>query len=406
MASLGGISGSVRRALRMDTFEEIYDYFQKHKLSCEEAAELLGCSTRQFHRLRQRYDEDGAAGLVDRRVGQVSRRRAGDDEIALVTRLYRERYRGFSVQHCHEFLCERHGLQRSYSWTKSVLIRHRLVMKLGRGGPHRLRRPRKPMVGMMLHQDASKHVWFGDNPCDLVVTMDDASSEIYSAFFTAEEGTASSFRGIQETIVKRGLFCSFYTDRGSHYFYTPEVGGKVDKHRLTQVGRALKQLGITHIAAYSPEARGRSERMFGTLQDRLVKELALEGITTLAEANHYLQNVYLKRHNQRFAVKPESDQSAFMPILHLDVANILCSHEERVVQNDNTVRYNGLKLQIPQHANRHHFAKATVRIHHYPDDTLAIFYGHMPIGQYTADGKLFPTQQTHTGEKTCIKTAA
>ena len=249
------------------------------------------------------------------------------------------------------------------------------------------------MRGMMIHQDASKHRWFGDELCDLVVTMDDATSEITSAFFCAEEGTASSFRGLAETIALHGLFCSLYTDRGSHYFLTPEADGKVDKERLTQVGRAMKQLGIAHIPAYSPEARGRSERMFATLQDRLANELRLEAITDIAAANRYLSDVYLDRHNARFMVKPESEISAFTPVAGFDIADILCIHEERTVAGDNNVRYRGLKLQIPPSELRHHYVKAQVRVHHYPDDTLAIFHGPRRIGCYHADGALIQEEQ-------------
>jgi len=372
----------------MERFEEIYDDLQKHKLSCEEAAMILGCSSRHFLRLRERYDEDGLSGLKDRRMGRVSKRRAGAAEIAKVTKLYRERYDGFNVRHFHEFAKRDHGLERGYTWMRTVLARAGLVAPSKRGGPHRLRRPRRPMRGMMIHQDASKHLWFGEEYYDLVVTMDDATSEITSIFFCEEEGTASSFRGIQETIAKHGLFCSFYTDRGSHYFYTPEVGGKVDKSRPTQVGRALKQLSIEHIAAYSPEARGRSERMFGTLQDRLVSELKLACITTMDGANHYLQEVYLKRHNERFMVKPELETSAFLPTAGFDIGNVLCIQEERTVAQDNTVHYGGKKLQIPASPYRHHFVKTQVRVHHYPDGSLAIFHGPREIGRYNQDGTL------------------
>jgi hypothetical protein len=326
--------------------------------------------------------------MKDRRVGRVSKRRAADAEIAKVTKLYRERYDGFNVRHFHEFAKREHGLKRGYTWTRTVLVRAGLVLPLKQGGAHRLKRPRKPMRGMMLHQDASKHIWFGADYCDLVVTMDDATSEITSAFFCAEEGTMSSFRGIHETIARHGLFCSLYTDRGSHYFYTPEVGGKVDKSHPTQVNRALKTLGIDHIAAYSPEARGRSERMFGTLQDRLVNELKLAGITEMEAANHYLRSNYLPRHNERFMVKSESDKSAFLPVAGYDVANILCIQEERVVAGDNTVSYQGKKLQLPKSELRHHYVKCQVRVHHYPDDSLAIFHGPREIGHYNHDGTL------------------
>lgn len=273
----------------METFEEIVESFKKSHVSGEEAARLLGCSERHFRRLRARYERDGLAGIADRRVGKVSPRRAGKRETEQVTRLYREKYRGFNVTHFHEIAAREHGLKRGVTWTRNTLSRAGLVTASSRGGPHRLRRPRKAMRGMMLHQDASRHVWFGEDACDLVVTMDDATSEITSAFFCEEEGTMSSFRGLQETIAPYGLFCALYTDRGSHYFTTMEAGGKVDKSRPTQVNRALKQLGIEHIAAYSPEARGRSERAFGTLQDRLVNERKYHHITTMDAANRYLQ---------------------------------------------------------------------------------------------------------------------
>jgi transposase len=372
----------------MERFEDIYDDFQKARLDCEEAAMILGCSQRHFLRLRDRYEEEGLGGLKDRRIGRVSKRRTADAEVDRITKLYCERYDGFNVRHFHEFARRDHDLQLGYDWTRAVLAKAGLVTPSKRGGAHRLKRQRRPMRGMMIHQDASKHVWYGSEYCDLVVTLDDATSEITSAFFCAEEGTFSSFRGIHETIARYGLFCSLYTDRGGHYFFTPVVGGKVDKSRPTEVGRALKQLSIEHIAAYSPEARGRSERVFGTLQDRLVNELKLAGITTMEAANRYLQDVYLKRHNAQFAVTPESETSAFLPVAGFDIANILCVQEERVVAGDNTVSYQGTKLQIPPSPHRHHFVKAQVRVHHYPDDTLAVFHGPRQIGHYNADGTM------------------
>lgn len=376
----------------MERFSEIHEDFEQDRLSCVEAARILGCSERHFLRLRGRFADEGMEGLRDRRVGRVSPRRASDEEVEEVSRLYRDRYKGFSVRHFYEYARRYHGCQWSYNWTRLALARSGVITPSKRGGPHRLRRPRRPMRGMMIHQDASKHCWFGDQSCDLVVTLDDATSEITSAFFCAEEGTNSSFRGLAETIARYGLFCSLYTDRGGHYFFTPKAGEKVDKSRLTEVGRALKQLGITHIPAYSPEARGRSERMFGTLQDRLVNELRLEAITDMAAANRYLKEVYLERHNQ-FMVKPEVEASAFTPVVGFDLRNILCIQEERIVAADNTVRYQGLKLQIPPSELRHHYVKTHIRVHHYPDDTLAIFYGPRQIGRYHADGTLMQEEE-------------
>ena len=267
---------------RMQTFQDVLGYWQARRLSALEAAELLGMSERSFRRYRQRYEEEGPDGLFDRRLGKASARRVPADRVAWVLDEYRSRYRGWTVKHFHDRLRDRHGFAWSYTWTKTTLQRAGLVSKAPKRGVHRRRRPRKPCVGMMLHQDGSRHEWLaGQAACDLIVTMDDATSEIYSAFLVEEEGTASTFRALKQVFTDKGLPSSLYTDRGSHYFHTPEAGGKVDKSNPTQVGRALHQLGIEHIAAYSPQARGRSERAFGTLQNRLVKELSLAGITEI-----------------------------------------------------------------------------------------------------------------------------
>ncbi len=372
----------------MKRFKDIYDRYEARTLNCEGAADLLGCSIRHFKRLRNRYEEEGGIdNLKDKRIGKVSRHRAEDSEVEFVTKLYSERYNDFSVKHFHEFLQQKHAVHKSYTWTKNVLTRKELIKPSKRGGPHRLRRPRKPMRGMMIHQDGSTHEWISGKVWDLIVTMDDATSEIYSAFFVDQEGTESSFRGVNEVITKHGLFCSFYSDRGSHYFTTPTAGGKVDKANLTQFGRALKQLGIKHIAAYSPQARGRSERMFSTLQGRLPNELVLEGIVTMESANAYLRDVYLPKHNKNFMVKPELEKSAFMPIVGLDIENTLCVQEERTVQNDNTIRYGSKVLQIKSNDYRHHFVKEAVKVNKYSDGTMAVFFGRMCIGQYDSSGK-------------------
>ena len=228
----------------------------------------------------------------------------------------------------------------------------------------------------MLHQDGSRFAWLaGEADLDLIVTMDDATSTIYSAFLVEEEGTASSLRGLLETMTEKGLPSSLYTDRGSHYFHTPKAGGEVDKDRPTQVGRALRQLGIEHIPAYSPEARGRSERMFGTLQDRLAKELKLAGKRTIEAANRFIREVYLAEHNARFARPPEVAENAFVAGDPAILREILCIEEERVVARDNTVAYDGLRLQLPESRARAHYVKARVKVRHYPDGNLAVFHG-------------------------------
>jgi hypothetical protein len=243
---------------------------------------------------------------------------------------------------------------------------------------------------MMLHQDGSRHGWIPafDRALDLIITLDDATNEIYSAFLVEEEGTFSSFRGLAKVFAVRGLPLSLYSDRGSHYFFTPKAGEKVDPRALTQVGRGLAQLGIEHIAAYSPQARGRCERMFRTLQDRLPKELALAGIADMEAANRFITDVFLPAYNARFAVTAAEPGSAFVPVGLTQWQDVLCVQEERVVGNDNTVAFQGLRLQIPPSRLRPHFVKAKVRVHQYYDGTHAIFHGPQCLARYDANGRV------------------
>ena len=377
----------LHEGIRLMRFDDLLIRTERSELGQMEAAELLGMSERTFRRWRDRHREDGLAGLADRRL-QPSLRRAPVAEIERMLGLYRELYRGFTVKHFHEQLGKRHGYTLGYTVTKLHLHRAGLVTPARTRSAHRKKRPRRPMVGMLLHQDASTHAWLpGDTrKYDLVVTMEDATSALYSLFLVDQEGTASSLRGVREVVAKHGLFCSLYTDRGSHYFLTPEAGGRVSKTVLTQFGRALKQLGIEHIAAYSPQARGRSERVFGTLQDRLPKELALAGITTVEAANRWLAETYMAEHNKRFAVTAEQEGSAFVADATGAWREILCIQEDRTVGNDNTVKWQGLRLQLPPSRLRPHFVKATVRVHEYPDATTAVFWGPHRLADYDATG--------------------
>src|SRR6195256_4475651 len=287
---------------RMQKFRDVLSRWERGDLSMMEAGELLGMSERQFRRYRDRYEEDGLDGLFDRRLGRPSPKRVPSADAQLMLELYGEVYRGWNVKHFHEHLVRDHGFRWGYTWVKTQLHTAGLVERAQRRGAPRRKRERKPFEGMMLHQDGSRATWLAGRPqLDLIVTMDDATSTIYSAFLVEEEGTASTFRGCLEVFTAHGLPSSLYTDRGSHYFVTPVEDGPVDKERPTQVGRALAHLGVEHIAAYSPEARGRSERMFGTLQGRLPQELALAEIDDVAAANRFIREVYLARHNARFA---------------------------------------------------------------------------------------------------------
>lgn len=376
--------------VRMLKFRDVFGRCEQGRLSKLEAAELLGINERTFRRWCRRYEEEGEAGLLDRRLGKPSARRVPAGEVEEVERLYRERYEGFTAKHFHEHLVQSHSFRWGYSWTKTYLQNRGYLHKAPRRGAHRRKRPRKPLPGMMLHQDGSRHGWIPafDRALDLIITLDDATNEIYSAFLVEEEGTFSSFRGLAKVFAVWGLPLSLYSDRGSHYFFTPKAGEKVDPRALTQVGRGLAQLGIEHIAAYSPQARGRCERMFRTLQDRLPKELALAGIADMEAANRFITDVFLPAYNARFAVTAAEPGSAFVPVGLTQWQDVLCVQEERVVGNDNTVAFQGLRLQIPPSRLRPHFVKAKVRVHQYYDGTHAIFHGPQCLARYDANGRV------------------
>ena len=372
--------------LRRMKFSEYYARTKARKLTQIEAASLLGMSERSFRRYGKRFEADGADGLFDRRLAKVPQNRVGVDTVMKMLALFDTQYWDFTPKHFHEKLVASHEFKHSYNWVRLTLQARGRIRKAPGRGAHRRKRARRALPGMMLHQDGFSHEWVPGQWWDLIVTMDDATSEIYSAIFVDEEGTMSSFLGVGDAIRAKGLFCSLYADRGSHYWHTPEAGGKVDKANPTQFGRALNQLGIELIPAYSPEARGRSERMFGTLQNRLPQELRLKGITTMEAANRFLAEEYLPKHNERFSVTPSGEGSAFVPFAG-DLNDILCVKEERVVGKDNTVRYKNRCLQIPADSHRNHYVKARVRVHEYSNGQLAVFHGPRKLALYDANGK-------------------
>lgn len=374
------------QGIRKMRFEEAYEGWNEGRLTQAEAAQMLGMCERSFRRYLTRYEAEGLDGLIDRRLEQVSNRRAPVDEVVALVDRYRDRHRGWNVKHFHSWY-RRCGGVRSYTWVKKRLQEAKLVPKAEKRGAHRKRRERSPLPGMMIHQDGSKHEWVAGQQWDLIVTMDDATSEHYSMFFVEEEGTASSFRGVRDVIAAHGLFCSFYSDRGSHYWHTPEAAGKVDRDHPTQFGRAMKQLGTDMIAAYSPEARGRSERAFGTHQGRLPQELALAGVTDMAQANQYLSQVYLPAFNAEFAQPAMMEGSAFVPWIGGSLDDILCEQHERIVGADNCVRFEGLTLQIPADQYRCHYVKARVRVSRYANGALAIFHGPRGLAYFSPDGR-------------------
>jgi len=382
-------TASIHEGVRRMRFSSLLERQERGEITQEEAAELLGVHVRTFQRWAGRFEEEGEEGLSDRRMGRPSPKRAPAEELERMLGLYRDRYADFTVKHFHEQLLKRHGYRLGYTVTKLHLHAAGLVRPAPKRSAHRKKRPRRPFRGMMLHQDGSRHVWLEGLPAmDLIVTLDDATSEVYSMFLVEEEGTASTFRALREVIEAHGLFCSLYTDRGSHYFHTPKAGEPVSKTQPTQVGRALSHLGIEHIAAYSPQARGRSERAFRTLQDRLPKELRLARIRDVEAANRWLREHYIGAYNKAFAIAPEQDATAFVPDRAGAFREILCVIEERTVGNDNTIAWAGHRLQLPKSRLRPNFVKAVVRVHEYPDQTVSVFLGPHRLASYASDGTL------------------
>jgi transposase len=352
-----------------------------------QAAEILGISARQMRRWKRRYEEYGYDGLYDRRRQRPSPRRVAVQTVEQVLGLYRERYFDFNVRHFHEKLKEVHGIELSYSWVKAALQGAGLVAKRKQRGVHRKRRPRRPLPGMLLHLDGSQHQWFQDERWyDLLVILDDASSEIYYAQLVEAESTRTVLQALREVIEQRGIFCGLYSDRASHFFLTPKAGEVVDRGRLTQVGRALSQLGIERIAAYSPQARGRGERNFQTWQGRLPQELRLRGLSTMEVANRFLKRSYIREFNRQFAVAASEPGTAFVPVGTVDLDRIFSIQQERVVNRDNTVSWENHGLQIDQTSWRASLAGCRVTVYQHLNAELTIGYGPHTVGRYTAEG--------------------
>jgi transposase len=352
-----------------------------------QAAEIVGISDRSMRRWRERYEEFGYDGLFDRRRGKPSPRRVPVAQVEQVLGLYREKYFDLNVSHFHEKLQQAHGIELSYTWVKMALQGAGLVAADKKRGVHRQRRERRPLPGMLVHIDGSKHRWFQDERWyDLIVILDDANNEIYYAQLVEEESTLTVMAGLKEVIERKGIFCALYSDRGSHFWLTPKAGGKVDAHRLTQVGRALKELGIQMIPAYSPQARGRSERNFGTWQGRLPQELRLRGLQTLAAANDFLRQHYVAEFNRRFQVRAKERGTAFVPRSSKDLDLIFSLQFERRVNQDNTVSVQKLTLQIEAVRWRATLAGCTVMVHQHLDGTFTITYGPHRVGRYRSDG--------------------
>ena len=375
---------AVERAMKV---QEVILRAMARKLTWFQAAEIIGISDRQMRRWRERYEEHGYDGLMDRRRGVPSGKRVPLGQVEQVLGLYRDKYFDLNVRHFHEKLASEHQIGLSYTWVKQALQGAGLVKRAPKRGVHRKRRERRPLPGMMLHIDGSRHHWFQDERWyDLIVILDDATSEIYYAQLVEEESTVTVMAGLRTVVERQGLFCALYSDRGSHFWLTPKAGGKVDPHRLTQVGRALRELGVQMIPAYSPQARGRSERSFGTWQGRLPQELRLRGITTLAAANDFLVEHYVAEFNRRFQVSAAQRGTAFVACPRKQLDLVFSLQFERAVNKDNTVSFQNLALQIEPVRWRGTLAGCTVTVHQHLDGNLTLTHGPHRLGHYTAQG--------------------
>jgi transposase len=376
---------------RMMKLQDVILKAMAKKITWWEAAEIIGVTDRTMRRWRERLEEHGYSGLRDGRKDKPSLKRVPLAVAEEVLRLYQETYSDLNIKHFHEKLQSEHQIELSYTWVQLALQGAGLVAKARKRGKHRKRRERRPMAGMLLHIDGSKHRWFGDERWhDLIVILDDATSEIYYAQLVEEESTRTVMAGLREVIATKGLFCALYSDRGSHFFVTVKAGEKVDKHRPTQVGRALKELGIQMIPAYSPQARGRSERSFGTWQGRLPQELRLAGRNTPDDANQFLRERYIAEFNAKFSVTAKEKGTAFRKTPRTDLDWIFTIQTERIVAKDNTVAIGDRSWQIGKSRFRNTLAGCTVTIHEHLDETVSIRFGPHTLGRFDAAGQPLP----------------
>jgi transposase len=378
-------AAAVERAMKV---QEVIMRAMAKQITWWQAAEILGVSTRTIRRMKRGWMEVGFDGLYDHRHHRPSPKRVPVKELEKVLGLYRDKYSDFNVRHFHEKLQEEHDLHYSYTWVKKALQTSGLVAICRKRGPHRRRRPRRPIPGMLLHIDGSQHRWFQDDrQFDLIVILDDATSEIYYAQLVEQESTRSVMAAIRHVVETKGWFSSLYSDRASHFFRTPKAGEPVDTRQRTEVGRALKELGIEPIPAYSPQARGRSERNFGTWQGRLPQELRLRNIHTVDEANHFLRTRYIAEFNRKFAVPATQRGTAFVPVPHLNLDRIFSVHHERVVAKDNTIQFANRVLQVPATRFRATLAGCRVTVYEHLNGTLSIGYGPHTVAQFNVQGE-------------------
>jgi hypothetical protein len=390
------IERQVAKEARAVTKAEVMAKAIEGRISWLQAADILGMTPRHIRRVRRCYEQQGVDAFRDHRGSTPRRKRIPLKTIQKLYRLRREKYADFSVRHFWEFATEKHGLEVSYNWARLVLQAAGLAEKAPARGKYRRKRERRPMVGMLLHLDGSRHEWIAGLPeWDLIVMLDDADSRILFASFLKEESTHSTLLALNHVLTTYGRFCELYTDRGSHFCRTAKVGEATSTENYNgQVPRALRALGIRQILARSPQARGRSERAFGTIQGRLPQELKLHGVRDYQAADRYLTEVFVPDFNRRFTVKPTEKGSAFVPLAGVNVELLLSIQHQRTVNQDNTVSFKNLALQLPKTDGRLHFVRCPVLVHELLDGTLAVSHlGRVLARFHPAAGDLLPRRQ-------------
>jgi hypothetical protein len=390
---MGPIERRIAREAKAVTREEVIMKAIEKRITWLQAADILGMTPRHVRRLKVLVEKTGGLSvLIDRRGGTRRRRRVPATTIDELCRLRRECYADFSIRHFYEYATEKHKLKLSYTLTRSVLQAAGLAEKAPGRGKYRRKRERRPMRGMMLHLDASTHAWVRDQPMkDLVVMLDDADGRILFARFFDQEGNFSTLVALKHVLERHGRFCELYTDRGSHFCNTTCAERGPDEVQRGQIPRVLRALGIRQILARSPEARGRSERAFGTLQGRLPQELRLHGIQSYEGANDYLERTFVASFNKRFTVEPQESESAFTPIAGIDLRLLLSIQHERVVRNDSTVLFGKLSLQLPRTPERLHYVRCPVLVHELVDATLAVSYQGRMLARFSSNGEQLTT---------------
>src|SRR5688572_14455641 len=390
---------ALERAMKI---KEVITRAMSGQINWMQAAEIIGITDRSMRRWRKRLSTGGYEDLLDRRSRRPSGRRIDVRIVEKVLKLYREKYFDLNVKHFVEKLHGEEQITLSYTWVKTALQNAGLVRRYSKRGPHRRKRPRRPLTGILLHVDGSRHRWIPgqDQYQDLIVIFDDATSEVYDVQLVDEESTVTVMAALKRVVETRGLFCSLYSDRGSHMAWTPKAGGLVDRQHPTQIARALGQLGIELILAYSPQARGRCERLFGTWQGRLPQELRLRNITTVEAANEFLRSDWIAIHDASFAIEAQQPGTAFLAYPAKDLDKIYSQQHERVVDNDNTVRYEDRCLQIPQQTFRFSLARCHVLVCEHLDTTISLHYGPHRLGSYDSQGRLLTIPKPKSGHAT------